>query len=242
VLFTLAADTQQRIKTFRSERIAAIMVGQGPVPLPAEGRLIVHLVPLSAFGLATQIDLEKAYQALDQFRPIASTGPTPRFNLDGFIHVWEFGYTQVFRNGIVEATLAKILYKPGANVISRALDEPPPSGTICDAAIVGKIIEALPGYFEGLRALDVPPPIVLMVSYQGVAGARLAVRGYDPLAMDPFPSVDPLLLPEVIIDDYGSPESYSRELRPVFDALWNTTGRFARCTYYDVDGNWQSLH
>jgi predicted HTH transcriptional regulator len=34
VLFILAADAQQRIKTFRSERIAMITAGQGPGPAP----------------------------------------------------------------------------------------------------------------------------------------------------------------------------------------------------------------
>ena len=74
VLFTLAADAQQRIKTFRADRIATIVAGRGPVPLPANGRLFVHLVPLSAFGQASQIDLERALQAHMKFRPVAAGG------------------------------------------------------------------------------------------------------------------------------------------------------------------------
>jgi predicted HTH transcriptional regulator len=61
VLFTLAADAHERIKNFRSERIATIVAGQGPVPLDANGRLFVHLLPLSAFGKAAQIDPEKGF-------------------------------------------------------------------------------------------------------------------------------------------------------------------------------------
>jgi hypothetical protein len=76
-----------------------------------------------------------------------------------------------------------------------------------------------------------------MVSYQGVEEAKLAVhRRLDEI--EPFPRGGPLLLPEVIIEDYGSPEDYARVLRPIFDALWNVAG-FARCTYYDADGNWR---
>jgi Putative DNA-binding domain len=248
VLFTLAADAQQRIKAFRSERIATIKAGQGPVLLPANGRLFVHLVPLSAFGQAAQIDLERAYQVHSQFRPLASMGMTARFNLDGIINIRSgkecYGYTQVFRNGIVEATLANFLCKPRPNTILPALDEPVAQVTFCDeGAMTGKIIEVLTGYFDGLRALDVPAPIVLMVSYQGVAGSKLGLDGryYRLDEIDPFPPVDPLLLPEVTVGDYGSREDYVRALRQIFDALWNAAG-FPRCTYYDADGNWQPPH
>jgi hypothetical protein len=83
VLFTLAADVQERIRSFRSERIEKIVANQGPVVLPTGGRLIVHVVPLSAFGQRHQIDLERVYQAHQYFRPMASMGMSPRANLDG---------------------------------------------------------------------------------------------------------------------------------------------------------------
>ena len=103
------------------------------------------------------------------------------------------------------------------------------------------MVRFLPAYFQGLRMLDVPPPIVLLVSYQGiVGGTKLGVFDSDDRldTVEPFPLADPLLLPEVIVDDDGSPEHYERELKPIFDVLWNAAG-FARCTYYDADGNWR---
>ncbi|MGH6862523.1 MAG: AlbA family DNA-binding domain-containing protein [Phyllobacterium sp.] len=234
VLFTLAADAQQRIKTFRSERIAAIVADQGPVLLAADGRLFVHLVPLSAFGQANQIDLERAFRAHARYRPIALTDVTRRYNLDGFINAGFvsggeecLGYTQVFRNGIVEATRADL-------ISDRA------GMTFCHPGI-REIAEVLPSYFEGLRELDVPAPIVVMISYEGVAGARLGIE-LDPLSdaseMEPLPPADPLLLPEVIVDDYGSRGDYLRALSPIFDALWNAAG-FARCSLYDAERNWR---
>ena len=234
VLFTLAADAQQRIKNFRSERIATIVAGRGPVLLPANGRLFVHLIPLSAFGQTAPIDLERAYEAHMQFRPMAARGIDPRFNLDGVINVGfvrgtreSHGYTQVFRNGILEATHADVVDEHGGMPFLRA------GGGITN------LVEVLPSYFEGLRALDVPTPIVVMISYEGVAGARLGIpHDFHPEEREPFPPVDPLLLPEVIVDEYGSREDYVRALKPIFDALWNAAG-FSRCTYYDQDGNWR---
>ena len=234
VLFTLSADLFERIKIFRSDRIAKIADGQGPVMLPGNGLLVVHLVPLAAFGNFAPIDLERAHKAHMHFHPMASApmGMTPRFNLDGFINVIGgsecCSYTQVFRNGILEATSANVLESWQGTTILHA------------GATTREIVSFLPNYFEGLRLLDVPAPIVLMVSYQGVAGAKLAIQGYE-LRMDkiqPFPLVDPLLLPEGIVDDYGSTEDYVQALRPIFDALWNAAG-FVRCTYYDDKGNWQ---
>jgi hypothetical protein len=229
VLFNLAADAQERIKTFRSDRIATIKAGCGPFLLPAKDRLFVHLVPLSAFSQAAPIDLKRAAQLCEKFRPLASMGMTMRFNLDGIINLTggEDGYTQVFRNGIVEATWTDIIrdwqgmtfFLPG----------------------ISNILDVLPDYFEGLLALDVPTPTVVMISYEGIEGARLGKHyGWrsDAAETAPFPPVDPLQLPEIIVEDYGSPEHYRRALRPAFDALWNAAG-FRRCDYYNSNGDWQ---
>jgi len=156
---------------------------------------------------------------------------TPRVNLDGIINVRGgekcYGYTQVFRNGIVEATKANILEEwRGFNILHAG------STTV-------NIVEVIPGYLEGLRALDMPAPIVLMVSFQGVVGAKLAIKGYDFRLeeIEALPRIDPLLLPEVIMDDYKAPMDYVGAVKPIFDALWNAAG-FFKCTYYDADGNW----
>jgi hypothetical protein len=235
VLFTLAADAQQRIKAFRSDRIATILADKGPVRLPANGRLFIHLVPVSAFGQSIQIDLETAFQRHMQFLPMTAAGYTPRFNLDGFINVRGgrecHGYTQVFRNGILEATKASILSSwQNTNILDAG-------------KVTGYIVDVLPHYFEGLRALDIPAPIVLMIGYHGIAGAKLGLHPYDYDLDDiePFPIAEPLLLPEVIVDAYGSSRDYVTALRPIFDALWNAAG-FARCTYYDTNSEWQPPH
>jgi hypothetical protein len=230
VLFTLAADARKRIETFRTHRLAMIAAGAGPLPLSRGGRLIIHMIPLSAVSQAVAIDLERAFEARFQFRPMTSDTMTRRFNLDGVVHVNPRedrpGYTQVFREGIVEATLSNILW------------ELSPGNPVCEAKqITTEITEVIPGYLEGLQALDVPPPIVVLVSLQGVAGAKLIVFNPAGTVEQLFPSSDPLILPDVVVDNYGSPRDYLRALKPVFDALWNAAG-FARCMLYDADGNW----
>ncbi|MEX0851757.1 MAG: ATP-binding protein [Bauldia sp.] len=228
-LFTLTADARQRMKDFRTDRIAKIVVQRGPVWLPA-GRLFVHLMPLSAFGPFRLLDLERAYRERERFWPIgADHGMTPLFNLDGFINIRGgdvcHGYTQVFRNGIVEATKALIKVEVE-------------QGEIVRGESVVQVVEAVPRYLAGLRALDVPPPVVVMISYQGIAGAKLGLNDWRMNDIQPFPPDDSLLLPEIILDDYGTQADIERALAPALDAFWNAAG-FARCAYYDEEGNWR---
>lgn len=85
-LFTLGADAAHRIQQFRYERLREITSGQGIRPLMGDGRLILHIVPLSAVTSAWQLNLGKAYELHQKFSPIGSSGMSSRFNLDGFIN------------------------------------------------------------------------------------------------------------------------------------------------------------
>lgn len=231
VLFDLSANTHERIKQFRSERITSILQEARPGPLPGNGRLFVHLAPLSSFGRPTSIDPREAYKEYEQFRPIASMGMTPGYNLDGFINIpggEGAGYTQIFRDGTLEAARGNILGKLGDLKILHG------------DVITNWIADVLPGYFDGLRKLDVSPPIVLMISFSHIGEARLAIEGdteYTLRRRRYFPRTMPILLPEVVIDDYDSEENYMRNLRRTFDALWNAAG-FPSCKYFTPEGNW----
>ena len=231
VLFNLAADAQERIKKLRSERLGLIAQERSPLlQLDGAAVQIVHLVPLSAFGRLNQVDLERAYQAHMAFRPMSADGLSPRFNLDGFINKSGgdqcYSYTQIFRNGILEAAETNIL------------GEWQNMKTFPAWEVLKSVFEAVPSYIEGLHSLDVPAPFVVMLSYLNVEGARLITGTRAiPRAIQPFPNVDPLLLPEGIIESYGATEEYILALKPALDALWNASG-FPGCSYFDNEGNW----
>lgn len=231
VLFSLGADSRQQVKNFRKERIAKITDNAVLVPPISSHRLIVHLVPLSALHQSNQIDL--AIDLVDQnaFKCI-DDGPQPNFNFDGLLSalIRQGGvceaYTQVFRSGIVEAVKANIRQDFRGERILHA------------GSVAKSLIEAVTRYFDGLEALGVQPPFVLMVSLQQLGGARLALPGFENRLAEiyPLPGGGPLLLPEVLIDEYGAHEDYHRAMRPIFDTLWNAAG-FARCTFYTDDGS-----
>jgi hypothetical protein len=232
VVFTAAASALDRIRAFRAERLARIDAGEAIVPLAQNcGRLVVHLVPTASFGFRSHIDLEKAYSAQQSLRPMSSMGYSPQINFDGFCNAHHgsdgkcWSYTHVFRNGAVEAVKVRVVS-----------DLDPGKLWIPTLDFDKWIFDCLPRYLNALQSLDVPTPIVLMITLQGVRGARLGVH---PMPLDGVPALDRdvLELPEIILDQYGSETDYQRAARPAFDALWNTGG-FVRSKHFDAWGKW----
>ncbi len=228
-LFNLSASVRDRITAFRRERLAILSADESPIRIEHHGRLAIHIVPFSAFGHSQSLDVQEIYNQHMSFRPLSSMGMTPRFNFDGVIiyrgGVKCYGYTQVFRNGIIEATKASLVIdRNGRQIIpSLSFDK--------------YIFEILPGYLNGLRALDVPSPLVVMISLQEIFGASLGIRTGD-FDDDPITfNSSELLLPEIIIEDYGTEQDYQRTMRPAFDALWNSAG-YAASQYFNDDNIW----
>ncbi|HET6514148.1 MAG TPA: ATP-binding protein [Thermodesulfovibrionales bacterium] len=229
-LFTLSATLHDRIIAFRRERLAILSADEGPIKIEAQGRLILHVIPLSAFSYTSALDVKQIFNHHSFFRPISSMGYNHQFNFDGVLIVRDgdkcYGYTQIFRNGIIEATKASLVREhEGMKVIpSLSFDN--------------YIFEVLPGYLNGLRALDIPPPLVVMISLQEVYGAFLGVTNsiYDFDSRIKFNKSE-LLLPEIMIDDYGSEQDYQKSMKPAFDALWNAAG-YAASKYFNEKDIW----
>ena len=155
---------------------------------------------------------------------------TPRFNFEGVINICGgdqcYGYTQLFRNGAIEATKVGItMMRPQGRLIpSLDLDR--------------TILEVIPLYLDALKDLDISPPIVVMISLLGVRGAILGVSDSQFNFDEPIPIRRDLLeLPEIIFETYGTSEDYTARMRPAFDALWNTAG-FAKSKHFNSVGKW----
>lgn len=234
ILFTVASTAHDRIRAFRRERIAKISAGDTPIRLATErGKLLLHIVPLSAFSGRAQIDLERANQLQERLRPIAAMGYSPRFNFDGFINIRGgnpcHGYTQIFRDGSIEAIKAHAVAELNGRLI------------IPSVKFGSDVFEILPLYLDALRSLDVPPPLAVMLTFDEIYGAVLGVSNARMAFDPPEPILRSVLeLPEVIIEDYGSAEDYQRALRPAFDALWNAGG-FSAAEGFDADGVWTGV-
>jgi hypothetical protein len=226
-LFNLSTTIHDRIRAFRRERLAVISADEGPMRIEHGGRLIMNIVPFSAFGHEQLLDVKNIYDNHMSFRPIGSMGMTPRFNFEGVINFRGgdkcFGYTQIFRNGIIEATKANIIGEMFGVRFIHSL------------RLGNQIFEVLPMYLNGLKALDIPPPIVVMISFQEVNGIYLGVGSHD--FSEYYFGNSELLLPEIIINDYGSEHDYQKAMRPAFDALWNAVD-YAASRYFNESDIW----
>lgn len=228
-LFSMAATAHDRIRAFRMERLALLRANEGPVRLASTQLIVLHMLPLSAFSSFSELDLELVHSQSRLLRPIgAETGMTPSFNFDGFINIRGGrqcnGYTQVFRNGVIEATKSDYIYEHEGRRIIHAEENG------------AKLIEAIPPYLAALKELEVPPPIAIGITLLEAAGAYVGIGeklGSRPQAID---RVD-LLLPEVVVQSYGEEGDYHRAVRPAFDALWNAAG-FSKSTYFNEQGIW----
>lgn len=229
-LFTQSASALEQARQFREERSRFIRDGRGDRPLVGGGRLILHIVPVAAFSGAINVDVEQAHAQRQAFSPIGAGGMTPRFNYFGFINErggeQNNGYTQIFRNGSLEATMAGLVR-----------DDREGRHFIPGLALERYFFEVLSPYIIGLRDIGVPPPLILMLTLEGVQGARYAVmdnRWGDEEV--PLPA-DVLTLPECTLEDYGTEVDHHRAVRPAFDALWNAIG-YARSQFFNQVGRW----
>lgn len=229
VLFSESSSALERARQFRANRLQAIRSGEGIRPLVNEGRLILHIVPVASFSGASSLDVEEAHAHYMTFRPMAADGMTPRFNYHGFVNERggdeNHGYTQIFRSGPLEATKARIVRERDGRIFIPGL------------ALERYFFEVFSPYLNGLRDLGVPPPLVIMVTLEGVGGVNYVVKrnlwGDDE---PPLPQ-DTLLLPECVLEDYGTDAEHHMAVKPAFDALWNAIG-YSQSQFFREDGLW----
>jgi hypothetical protein len=223
--FLFANAVTEKISAFRAERIIALENGQSIIPLVAGPKLVMHCIPLESFGAKPQYDIV----ALGEFNPmywqrLSAWGSN--MNFDGKICVARgepsSAYTQVYRNGVIEAVRVGVLStseKPGL-IPSLSYEE----------AVVGYI----PHCFQILKRLGCSPPVLVGISLIGVRGLRLAV---DSLSMEGSTAIDRdvLMLPEIVVEDFSAPPGPT--LKPTLDLVWNACGHTSS-PYFDTAGNW----
>ena len=81
--------------------------------------------------------------------------------------------------------------------------------------------------------MNIEPPIYIFLTLLGVSNTVLEIS-----RVREYPTVDrdELILPEVIIEGYGTDPAAS--MQPLFDMVWNAYG-LSRSFNYDEQGNWK---
>lgn len=253
--FELIGTTVERIRAFRAERLSRISAGE---ELPAflkeqDPKIVLHLIPLNAFDTAIGYDLKPLNDAvrgkLAEPLSVYDSDPTVRmrFNIDGFVRAsrleyvatTDFGYTQVFRNGIVEAVDTSLLM---INAWNRSQFNSQVDPKAFDSErYERKIVVALKRYLELQQFLGSNPPFFVMLSFLGVKGYKIALR--RPIHSNNYiteytSEIDRsnLIIPDMMLEDFDV--NVASALRPVFDTVWNAAG-FDGSPNYDKDGNFR---
>jgi hypothetical protein len=99
-------------ETFGEPARALRVEHETPVKLQQPPTAILHLAPSAAFDLASTLDISPLLGQQNRLRQWVASGSytAPRYNFDGLLandlRQRRACYLQLFRNGIVEATLA----------------------------------------------------------------------------------------------------------------------------------------
>ena len=166
--FLNSENQASRVARFRDERVARIVAGEIPGPLLSDEKMVLHVYPASAVDPAFTIDLNAASSQTTHLQPMGASGWDYHFNLDGFLSYAGpsssgevRAYTQVFRNGAVEA-LATSFLTDNRRIPSVAYEK--------------RFIEALDRVRRLYQALGLEPPFFVMPTLVGIRGAQLAVN------------------------------------------------------------------
>ena len=227
-VFTASAAFPEQIPRFRNDRLSKITAGKTPIILPDGAKIVLHLIPISNFRKQSGLNLELL--PIDNYKllsPLKLSWYTRDYNIDGTVTSSTLtdgygSYLHVFRDGVIEACDAYMLYAQADRLEIPAL------------FLENELISATSNYLKLLKQVEIRPPVVILLS-------MLNVKGYSLIAPDRFSvhqngrQVDrgTLILPDILIEDYDA--DVAQELRPIFDAIWQAGG-WERCLNYDKEG------
>jgi len=225
---TLAA----KITNFRNDRLSLISVNEAPMPLAEGAKIVLHLIPTSSFELGKVYDISGISPT--DIPPIRSSEWDKRINFEGLItyhsnrQTGKLGnYTQLFRNGIIEAVDTRIL-----NPHSISMSPSEKCKYIPSTAFEWALVEAVNKYLQTLRIVEVDAPMWICLSL-------LDIKGYwmDAGVYNDYQTINrnDLLLPEIFVDDFN--KQGEDILWPAFDSVWQACG-FSRSLNYDENRKW----
>ena len=234
-IFTLSDHRRRRFRDFVRERIDILCDPYRDTTgiFGEQGLLICHIVPHVCLLTEQQFDIDSLfkdhYQAL---RSLDSMGISRRYNFDGFM-VYSGGdqliaYTQVFRDGVIEAVMG---------CIHRETESW--GKTIAGTALEREFFQTFPGYLQAYQAINIPPPYIVQLSLVGVSGAYYAY-GSDPSGGHEQPRLDRalMILTECVIESVETPADIHKGIKPAFDSLYNALA-LPECPHFSEDGLWR---
>ncbi len=231
--FILSETLTEKIRNFREDRISKIISDEIPLPLYNEGKMILHLIPFSSFEPGKSYEIELITKKVTRFKPMFTSQWDNRYNLDGYLvyflkqngRRWAT-YTQLFRNGIIEAAEDFFLNKIEDKILPIT-------------SIEEQIINSINNYIEVFQIIEVDPPIFVFLTITGVRDYYYPTKEMKILGKETPIERDILNLPEIIIEKIEIVfEEIGKIMRPCFDSIWNSCG-ISKSPNYDENGEWK---
>jgi hypothetical protein len=194
--FTFSSTVTERVQDFRADRISKLLAGRTPVPFVGGAKTILHLIPLESLAGPVQYDVLRFGRDCSRLPPM-HTGSSwgVRINLDGVVtfnggHYDSTSYTQVFRNGILEAVEGSMLNKRYQE-----------KRTLPDQSFEQELLTHFRKLLAIQKELGVIPPVAVALTLTETKGLEIH-NPYGP--SQPIPE-DHLVLPESLVEDFAQP-------------------------------------
>lgn len=233
-LFFQKINIEDRAKEFIRARTEELQAHDGLVPLQwGNGSLVIHLLPLPDFGAGTVFDMVAAREQRAYLPTLGIDATSVRLNLEGLCNHSpnrRIAYTQLFRNGAIEAVLTGI----GIETRESKADQLP---AFISGPPLGKwLIDAVPRYVTALRNIGANSPVLLSISMADVQGLRLE-PGTSSFPNNVVFDRMHMIIPPVTIDTLAEEVSTIEAIREVLDIVWNAFD-YDRCSLFTQDGEW----
>lgn len=225
VAFNQSSAFEEKVESYKLDRIAKIIADSGYAQLGDSPKLILHVIPLTAFEVSHNVSVTHLEndRDLDPIYPYV-INVRRRINLRGILFKAYAGkrnlaYTQLHRNGIIEVVDTKILYVDSG--VKKEFDASP---------IVEHLGKSLERYLKILDDLSIPLPFYLSVTLIGLAGCQILFSQSQGFSTTAPIEEDILFLDDIIIENRS--EAIGKMLKPIFNQLWNASG-YDKCPYVD---------
>lgn len=203
----------EQIRGWRDERLKMIAERRGPVQMAHGPVAVMHMVPWSSLRASSRIHPLDLDQNGPLFGAMGAMPPYERWTVDGHLASGPKGMRSaqaarlVFFDGRYESMSSRVFG-------SRGDDERYIDGRGFVESIVANIQQA----FSAYRALRVPPPVSVFLSFVSADHSCLNTRSGETHPLDR----ETLVLPEVALAVTDRIDL--AELAPIFHSLWNAYG------------------
>jgi hypothetical protein len=182
------------------------------------GKLVIHIVPVHSLEYADIIDMSDLKNVNSALKPPTAESYSYKFNVDGYILFRSgdptSGYTQLFRDGKIEAVKCNIVGSE-KNISADRLK----------MILYEFVVRAL----EYCHSVNVNPPFYVTASLQGVGGSTI----YQSIQSDEYERPLPIYyddfdLPGVLFHELFNQEYYQVRLNGLSVPIWNAAGSHGR--------------